>query len=102
VFLNKAKWDSIPKRDQDLIMSVSGEEIAKLTKVWDEREAAAYARAKAEGRLQIVAASDQLMADLRKSWAFLQDEWLANAASRKIDGKAAMKFYLDTVKELSK
>jgi hypothetical protein len=24
VFLNKAKWDSIPKRDQDLIMSVSG------------------------------------------------------------------------------
>jgi len=102
VFLNKAKWDSIPKRDQDLIMSVSGEEIAKLTKVWDNREAAALARAKQEGRLVITAASDQLMADLRKSWAFLPDEWAANAATRKVDGKAALKYYLDTVKELSK
>jgi TRAP-type C4-dicarboxylate transport system substrate-binding protein len=93
VFLNKAKWDSIPKRDQDLIMSVSGEEIAKLTKVWDDREAAAFARAKQEGRL---------MADLQKSWAFLQTEWIANAATRKVDGKAALKYYLDTVKELSR
>jgi TRAP-type C4-dicarboxylate transport system substrate-binding protein len=66
VFLNKAKWDSIPKRDQDLIMSVSGEEIAKLTKVWDNREAAAHERAKKEGRLVIVPASDRLMADLRR------------------------------------
>jgi TRAP-type C4-dicarboxylate transport system substrate-binding protein len=102
VFLNKAKWDSIPKRDQDLIMSVSGEEIAKLTKVWDEREAMAYARAKEEGRLQITTASPQLLADLQKAWAFLQDEWVANAATRKIDGKAALKFYFDTVRELSK
>jgi TRAP-type C4-dicarboxylate transport system substrate-binding protein len=102
VFLNKAKWDSIPKRDQDLIMSVSGEEIAKLTKVWDDREAAAYARTKAEGKLQIITPSDKLMADLQKSWAFLQDEWVANANTRKIDGKAALKYYLDTVKELSK
>ena len=101
VFLNKAKWDSIPKRDQDLIMSVSGEEIAKLTKVWDDREAAALARAKQEGRLQITTASPQLMADLQKSWVFLQDEWIANAATRNVDGKAALKYYLDTVKELS-
>jgi TRAP-type C4-dicarboxylate transport system substrate-binding protein len=102
VFLNKAKWDSIPKRDQDLIMSVSGEEIAKLTKVWDEREAAAHEHAKKEGRLVIVQASDRMMADLRKAWAFLPEEWIANAATRNVDGKAALKFYTDTVTELSK
>jgi hypothetical protein len=73
-----------------------------LTKVWDDREAAAYARTKAEGKLQIITPSDKLMADLQKSWAFLQDEWVANANTRKIDGKAALKYYLDTVKELSK
>jgi hypothetical protein len=83
-------------------MSVSGEEIAKLTKVWDEREAVALAQAKKEGRLQITMASPQLMADLQKAWAFLQDEWVANAATRKVDGKSAMKFYFDTVKELSR
>jgi TRAP-type C4-dicarboxylate transport system substrate-binding protein len=102
VFINKTKWDSIPKRDQDLIMSVSGEEIAKLSKAWDDREAAAYARAKQEGRVQITTASPELVADLKKAWAFLQDEWIANAAKRNVDGRAALKFYFDTVTELSK
>jgi len=102
IFMNKDKWASIPKKDQDLIMSVSGEELAKLSKVWDERDAKARARLKAEGKLQMLEASDQLMADLRSRWAFLEDEWVANANSRKIDGKAALQFYKDQVKELSR
>ena len=102
IFMNKDKWASIPKKDQDLIMSISGEELAKLTRVWDEREVKARARLKAEGKLQMLEASDAFMADLRKQWAFLEDEWVANANSRKIDGKAALQFYKDQVKELSR
>jgi TRAP-type C4-dicarboxylate transport system substrate-binding protein len=102
VFLNKAKWDSIPKRDQDLILSISGEELAKYGKVWDNREAEARQRMQREGKVKMMAASDAMMADLKKAWAFLEDEWIANAASRKIDGKAALKFYFDTAKELAR
>jgi TRAP-type C4-dicarboxylate transport system substrate-binding protein len=102
VFLNKAKWDSIPKRDQDLIMSVSGEELAKLGKVWDEREAKALARMKAEGKTRVHMASDALMAQLRKQWEFLQEEWIANAKTRNVDGKAALEYYLALTRELSK
>jgi TRAP-type C4-dicarboxylate transport system substrate-binding protein len=102
VFLNKAKWDTIPKRDQDLILSISGEELARLAKVWDEREAASVNRMKSEGKIKILNASDALMAELRKQWAFLEDEWIANAKTRNVDGKAALKYYTDMVKELSK
>jgi hypothetical protein len=70
--------------------------------VWDERETAARARMKSEGKVKVIAASDALLSDLRKAWAFLEEEWVANAATRKVDGKAALKFYFDTVKELAR
>jgi hypothetical protein len=42
------------------------------------------------------------MAELRKQWSFLEDEWVANANSRNIDGKAALQYFKDQVKELSR
>lgn len=102
IFINKDKWASIPKKDQDLIMSVSGEELAKLNRVFDEKEARARERLKAEGKVKVLSASDSLMADLRKQWAFLEDEWIANANSRKIDGKAALQYFKEQVKELAR
>jgi TRAP-type C4-dicarboxylate transport system substrate-binding protein len=102
IFMNKDKWASIPKKDQDLIMSVSGEELAKLTKVWDERDAKAREKLKAEGRIKMMVASEAFMTELRKQWAFIEDEWVANANSRKIDGKAALQYYKDQVKELTR
>lgn len=102
VFMNKDKWASIPKRDQDLIMSVSGEELAKYGKVWDARENGALEKMRKEGRVRISEASPAMVEDLRKRWAFLEDEWIANADSRKVDGRAALKHYHDLVKELSR
>jgi TRAP-type C4-dicarboxylate transport system substrate-binding protein len=102
IFINKDKWASIPKKDQDLIMSVSGEELAKLNRVYDEKEVKSRARMKAEGKVKVLEASDSLMAELRKQWAFLEDEWIANANSRNIDGKAALQYFKDQVKELSR
>jgi TRAP-type C4-dicarboxylate transport system substrate-binding protein len=58
IFSNKDKWASIPKKDQDLIMSVSGEELAKLNRIYDEREAKSRDRMKAEGKVKIIEASD--------------------------------------------
>ena len=102
VFINKDKWNSIPKRDQDLIMSVSGEELAKLGRVWDTRDNEARERMKREGKVSMTTASGALLNDLRKTWAFLEEEWIANAATRKIDGRAALKYYFDLTKELAR
>jgi TRAP-type C4-dicarboxylate transport system substrate-binding protein len=102
VFMNKDKWNSIPKRDQDLIMSISGEELAKYGKVWDDREHAAREKMKQEGKVKMTLASDALMGDLRKAWSFLEDEWVANADSRKVDGRAALKYLVDQIRELTR
>jgi TRAP-type C4-dicarboxylate transport system substrate-binding protein len=102
IFLNKAKWNSIPKRDQDLIMTISGEELGKMNAIYDGLEAAAHERMAKEGKVKIIRPSNELLAGLREKWAFLADEWIANAATRKVDGKAAYKYYNDTVQELAK
>jgi TRAP-type C4-dicarboxylate transport system substrate-binding protein len=102
VFMNKDKWNAIPKRDRDLIMSVSGEELAKLGSVWDNREREARERMQREGKVKMTMASGALTADLKKSWSFLEDEWVANAATRKVDGRAALKHYLDLTRELAR
>src|SRR4029453_19045218 len=38
-FMNEEKWNKLPKEDQDAIMSISGEAIARLAgKAWDEAD----------------------------------------------------------------
>jgi hypothetical protein len=83
-------------------MSVSGEELAKLNRVYDDKEVKSRERMKTEGKVKVLEASAPLMAELRKQWSFLEDEWVANANSRKIDGKAALQYFKDQVKELSR
>jgi hypothetical protein len=81
-------------------MSVSGKDREADQGLGQPRSRGTHARAKQEAGSD----HDSLtpLISTAKSWAFLPDEWVANAATRNVDGKAALKFYLDTVKELSK
>ncbi|MDP7625961.1 MAG: TRAP transporter substrate-binding protein DctP [Rhodospirillales bacterium] len=102
VFMNQKKWDGIPKRDQQLITSVSGEKLAEYGAVWDKRSDASLARMKKEGKITHTLASPAFMAELKKAWKFLDDEWIANAAKRGVDGPAALKFYRQLTRQLVK
>ena len=102
VFLNQQKWDSIPKKDQEAIMGVSGEALAKLSEVWDAREVKSCERMRAEGKIKVIKASDELVAALKREWAFLADEWVENANSRHIDGRAALVRYEQLTEQLAK
>lgn len=92
LMMNRGTWAKIPAKDQQLIMSVSGEAIAKRAKAYDEAEKAVTAKFVAAGG-RIVKPSDQFMGQLLNSWNFLEGEWLANAERRKVDGRAALQFY---------
>ena len=49
-FMNEDKWNKLSKEDQDAIMSVSGEALARLAgKAWDEADAAGIAEMKKIG-----------------------------------------------------
>jgi TRAP-type C4-dicarboxylate transport system substrate-binding protein len=99
VILRKAVWDSIPPADQKLIAAVSGEALARKASVWDKGDAEAWKRFLARGGKR-VDASPQFTDSLAKSWAFLDEEWIANAAKRKVDGKAALADYRAALKRL--
>jgi len=97
LLMNKKKWDSISKKDQDLIMSVSGETIARNAgKKVDALDVAALKGAKGKG-IMIEAASPAFIADMKSTLAYAPNDWVKIAAKKGIDGKAALKFYMDQI-----
>jgi len=101
VIMNKRKWESIPKADQDLVMKVSGEALARASVVYDMANAEALGRIGVAGTKRITA-SPEFTAQLHAQWAFLEAEWIANAAKRQVDGKAVLAFYREQLKAAEK
>ena len=97
LLLNKKKWDSIPKKDQDLIMSVSGETIARNAgKKVDALDVAALKGAKEKG-VKIEPASPALIAEMKNTLGYAPKDWVKAADKKGVDGKAALKFYIDQI-----
>ena len=68
-FMNEDKWNKLSKQDQDAIMSVSGEALARLAgKSWDAADRGGLEAMKAAG-VQIIDASPAFVADVRQRTA---------------------------------
>ena len=92
VVVNQAKWDTISANDQDAIMSVSGEEYAKLAgSVFAEEDVRALDERKA-GTIRIMDAGPDLARDVHAAFSFVTEEWIAKADAKGIDGAAALKY----------
>ena len=88
-FMNQEKWDKLSKQDQDAIMSVSGEALARLAgKAWDAADKVGIDTMKAAG-VQITDASPALVADVRRLTAPLAQEWIKSANAKGVDGQKA-------------
>lgn len=97
VILNKTKWEQIPKRDQDLIRSVSGENFGRLSGVyWDKPEAEARERWVKAGK-EIATPTPELMKQLKAAAAPFEEIWIKKAVTRGVDGQAALKYYQEQV-----
>jgi TRAP-type C4-dicarboxylate transport system substrate-binding protein len=101
VIVNKAKWNAIPEPDQALVMGVSGEALARVSAVYDEANQESLERLEKAGMKRIVA-SPEFAAQLRQHWAFLESEWIANAAKRNVDGKAALAHFREQLTAAAK
>lgn len=100
IIVNKAKWSAIPKADQDLVISVSGEALARASAVYDQANKESLERLEKAGMKKLTA-SPEFISQLQQNWAFLEAEWIANAAKRGVDGKAALAFYRDQLNLLA-
>ena len=88
-FMNQEKWDKLSKQDQDAIMSVSGEALARLAgKAWDAADKIGLEALKA-ANVQITEASPALVADVRRLTAPLAQEWIKSANAKGVDGQKA-------------
>ena len=99
-FVSPQKWQKIAKRDRELIMSVSGEALARLSSSWDRGDVGADEQFEKMGG-EIHVASGSFLAALRKAWTPFHDEWVAEADELGVDGKAALAYFLSEAKTVA-
>jgi len=101
LMMNKAKFNSLSKADQDAIMKVSGENYARMAgKVWDREDAAGLKAMEAE-KIIIRNASPELVAEIKAKTDSLEQAWYAEAKAKGIDGAAVMAEFRAEIKKLS-
>lgn len=99
-FISKKKWDSLSAEDKAAIEKVSGENLARLSRAWDDGEAKAKAKF-IENKVEITQASPEIQKALEDKWGKFQQDWVEKANSLGVDGKAALAFYLAEVKKIA-
>lgn len=100
-FMNEDKWNKLSKQDQDAILSVSGEHLARLAgKSWDAADRGGLDALKA-ANVTIIEASPAFVADVRQRTAPLVQEWIKSANAKGVDGAKAWAEYQDELKKVA-
>ncbi len=93
LIVNEKKWDSISKADQKAIVGISGDKLsAHGGRAFDAFTAKSIAAMKKDG-VSFKPPSKALMADIVKRLQPMRDTWVKAAASKGVDGNAAIKYY---------
>ena len=87
---NADRWNKLSKQDQDAIMSVSGEQLARTAgRTWDRADAAALASMRKSGKIELTTPSEQQMAAIRKALEPYVTKTLQQISTKGIDARAA-------------
>ncbi len=98
-FMNQDKWNKLSKQDQDAIMSVSGEHLARMAgKAWDAADKIGVETMKA-ANVKMIQASPAFIAEVDKRTEPLVAQWIKSADKEGIDGK---KVYAEFHEELKR
>lgn len=83
-------WDKLSAADQTAIMAVSGEKLARrMGAVFDREDRNAMAALEKSG-VQIVKATPDVAAEVRRKLAFLEKDWKEKARAQGVDADAAV------------
>ena len=98
MFINKKKWDSIPKADQKIIMAHMGERMARRSKIWDEADA--VSRAKFAKVKKIYTPSKKFQAAMKKAWLPTHKAWVKTANAKGLNGEEILNFFLSQARAI--
>jgi len=100
-FMNEDKWNKLSKQDQDAITSVSGEALARLAgKAWDRADKAGLDTMKAAS-VEIIDASPEFVAEVRKRTEPLVQDWIKSANAKGIDGARVFAAFHEELKRVA-
>lgn len=101
LFMNEGKWNQLSPEDQAAILKVSEKHIATtFGEKWNQSEQNAIQALTKDGLNTYLIAGDELK-ELKEKIAFLEQDWLKKAASKNVDGPAALEFYRQQIQVLS-
>lgn len=100
VIMNEAKFNSLSKQDQQILMKLAGDHMAQLAgKAWDRYGAAGETAMKAAG-VQTMKAPEALVAEVRERTRPFEAEWIKEAATKGIDGARVLAAFREELKKL--
>jgi TRAP-type C4-dicarboxylate transport system substrate-binding protein len=101
LIINQRKWDALAPADRAAIERLNGEALTRMAaSVWDRINGAGMETMKKAG-IQLHEAPPELMAELRKRYSGLLDDWMKEAGKKGVDGPAAWRLVQETVKEVN-
>ena len=100
-FMNEDKFNKLSKEDQEVILSLSGESLARRAgKVWDNADRGGLEAMKAAG-VTITEASPTLISGVRAKTAGIETEWVKAATAKGIDGAKVLAEFRQELKNVA-
>ncbi len=90
--MNQKKWDGLPADIKKAIESAAGLNIANHGRHWDDAGTAALPAFKKAG-INVTQVSPDVIRVMKEKFATFDAQWIANAAKKGVDGKAALTYY---------
>jgi TRAP-type C4-dicarboxylate transport system substrate-binding protein len=101
MFMNEEKFNALPKQDQEAILSVSGEKLARIAgRAWDAADRAALAVLKSSG-VQLTDASPDLIKGVQQRTLTLEQEWVKAANAKGEDGARVLAEFRQELKNVA-
>ncbi|MGD9946733.1 MAG: TRAP transporter substrate-binding protein [Burkholderiaceae bacterium] len=100
MLINEAKWNALSAQDQAAIEKTMGENFARLWgQAWAKTTASAETILRKEG-VVFSKASGSLLSDLQSKLRPVEEQWIAAAQKKNVDGKAALAFMRDEIRRI--
>ena len=100
-FMNEEKWDKLSKQDQDAIMSVSGEALARLAgQAWDAADKGGMEALRVAG-VNIQQASPAFIAEVRSRTEPLANTWIQAANAKGLEGAKVLAEFREELKRVA-
>lgn len=97
VVMNKDKWDSISKADQEVIEQLNKEFVIKKGKMWDEGDKAAFDYAKSRG-IKLISVSKEETAYWAAKMKPILNKYIKEKKAKGLPAEEALKFCQDYLK----